>query len=218
MAKLKFKENGECVVCVIDTIEEGFETCEVVSMDFNDNHKEPYKSQFRYSKIKEKQKNSNFKAIIFTQFRDTTEVIFDKLKKIEGIVPKTFVGQTKKSSSEGKKKTGIDQKKQKEIIQEFSKGKIDILIATSIAEEGLDIPEVDAVVFYEPISSAIRKIQRAGRTARLRSGKLIILITKKTKDERSYYASNAREKKMYKTIKNIKQTLKNKTKNLQKKL
>jgi len=56
MAKLKFKENGECVVCVIDTIEEGFETCEVVSMDFNDNHKEPYKSQFRYSKIKEKQK------------------------------------------------------------------------------------------------------------------------------------------------------------------
>ena len=50
-------------------------------------------------------------------------------------------------------------------------------------------------------------IQRAGRTARLTKGKLIILITKKTKDETFFYVSNAREKSMNKAIENIQKNL-----------
>ena len=87
-----------------------------------------------------------------------------------------------------------------------------MLIATSIGEEGLDIPEVNAVIFYEPIPSAIRKIQRAGRTARLSPGKLIILVTKNTKDEIHHYASSSRERKMYKTIELIKKEMEEKKK------
>ena len=71
----------------------------------------------------------------------------------------------------------------------------------------MDIPEVGSVIFYEPVSSAIRSIQRRGRTARLSKGKLIILITKGTKDEFAYYTSRAREKKMEKSIKEIKEEL-----------
>jgi Fanconi anemia group M protein len=85
------------------------------------------------------------------------------------------------------------------------------LCATSIGEEGLDIPEVNVVYFYEPIPSEIRRIQRAGRTARLSKGKLAILITKGTRDEAYHYASIAREKKMKKTIESVKEDLKNKT-------
>lgn len=81
----------------------------------------------------------------------------------------------------------------------------------SIAEEGLDIPEVNAVIFYEPIPSAIRAIQRAGRTARLMKGKLIMLITKGTRDENFYYISRAREKSMHTVIQNIKKDLKQKS-------
>src|SRR3989339_1251076 len=83
------------------------------------------------------------------------------------------------------------------------------LLATSIAEEGLDIPEVNAVIFYEPIPSAIRAIQRAGRTARLKKGKLIMLITKGTRDESFYYVSKAREKQMHSAIETVKQGLTN---------
>ncbi len=79
-----------------------------------------------------------------------------------------------------------------------------MLCATSIGEEGLDIPEVNAVVFYEPIPSAIRKIQRAGRTARLKPGKLIVLITRKTRDEAYHWAAYHKEKKMYSTLNDIK--------------
>ncbi len=83
-----------------------------------------------------------------------------------------------------------------------------ICLHNSIGEEGLDIPEVSAVIFYEPIPSAIRRIQRAGRTARLSPGKLIILITKDTRDIAFHYASSAKERKMYKIIEAVKQELK----------
>jgi len=94
------------------------------------------------------------------------------------------------------------------MIEEFSRGEINILCATSIAEEGLDIPEVNAVIFYETIPSAIRAIQRAGRTARLKPGKLIMVITKQTRDESNYYVSKSRERKMQSAIAEVKSDLK----------
>ncbi len=149
----------------------------------------------------EQTSNPKLKIIVFTQFRDTATAIAKKLNEIENINAKVFVGQVKKGT------TGMNQKQQKQIIEDFSEGKINILCATCIAEEGLDIPEVNAVVFYEPIPSAIRTIQRAGRTARLMAGKLIMLITKGTRDETSYYVSRSREKQMHKAIGDIKEKL-----------
>ena len=154
----------------------------------------------------------NSKIIIFTQFRDTAATISNRLKLIKNANPSVFIGQAKKKNTNNEK-SGLSQKEQKQVIEDFKSNQLNILIATSIGEEGLDIPEVSAVVFYEPIPSAIRKIQRAGRTARLSPGKLIILITKDTRDVAFHYASQAREKKMYKTIDLIREELNNRNKN-----
>ncbi len=151
----------------------------------------------------EGQEQKELKAIIFSQYRDTALLISKMLNKIPGINAQIFVGQLKK------KETGLSQKEQKKTIESFSQGEINILCATSIGEEGLDIPEVNLVVFYEPVASAIRAIQRAGRTARLQKGKLIVLITKKTRDESFYYVSRRKEKKMHSAISEIKKELAN---------
>lgn len=158
------------------------------------------------------QKKQNSKIIIFSQYRDTVVKIKETLEKITNAKPNTFVGQAKKSHGHGEniKFTGLNQKEQSEIIRKFSSGEINILIATSIAEEGLDIPEVDEVIFYEPVPSAIRTIQRAGRTARLMPGSLKILITKDTRDQGFHYASISKEKKMRKAIDEIKDSFDNK--------
>jgi len=156
---------------------------------------------------KEIKENASAKLMIFTQFRETASSLFNKLSQINGINPSVFIGQAKKSNSKGIS-SGLNQKEQKEIIEKFRAGEINVLICTAIGEEGLDIPEVSSVIFYEPIPSAIRKIQRAGRTARLAPGKLIILITKDTRDEIHHYASSARERKMYKVINIVKEELK----------
>jgi len=160
--------------------------------------------------------NKDRKIIIFSQFRDTASIISKRLNELDGIRAKIFVGQAKKTNSG--ETTGLNQKEQRRVINEFSSGEINILCATSIGEEGLDIPEVNTVIFYEPIPSAIRAIQRAGRTARLIKGKLIILITRKTRDESYFYVSKAKERKMHESIHSIKEDMGNKFKDTQKKL
>ncbi len=131
-------------------------------------------------------------AIVFTQIRDTIPLIMERL---EGIKIRRFVGQAK-----GKDGKGLKQKEQKAILDQFRKREFNILIATSVGEEGIDIPDVDLVVFYEPIPSEIRTIQRRGRTGRSSEGRVIVLITSDTRDEAYFWAENKRESKMSKII------------------
>ena len=176
------------------------------------NHEHPKLNEANKIIKKEIELNPAVKIIIFTQFRDTANILSKNLNEINGINAKVFIGQASKAGEKG-----LNQKEQKQIIQEFSEGKINILCATCIGEEGLDIPEVNAVIFYEPVASAIRTIQRSGRTARLNKGKIIMLITKKTRDESSFHISRAREKKMKKAIEEVRGSLA-KTFEMQKKL
>ncbi len=150
--------------------------------------------------------NPKAKIIVFSQYRDTIVRICKELNSIPKTLARVFVGQAKRGS--GKESTGLSQKEQQQIIRDFAAGEFNILCATSIGEEGLDIPEVHAVIFYEPVPSAIRKIQRAGRTARLIPGELIILVTRGTRDEAYYWAAFHKEKRMHKAIDGIKQELK----------
>ena len=90
----------------------------------------------------------------------------------------------------------MSQKEQQQIIEMFRKREINVLVATSIAEEEIDIPNVNRVVFYEPIPSEIRGIQRKGRTGRSHIGNVTILITEGTRDEAYFYVEKRREQKM----------------------
>lgn len=141
------------------------------------------------------------RVLVFTNYRDTAETLVEQLKAVEGVRPARFVGQASRSETD----RGMSQKKQVEMIEAFKAGTHNVLVATSVAEEGLDIPQVDLVVFYEPVPSEVRAIQRRGRTGRKRAGRVVILITKETRDEASYWASKGKEKKMRKEIDALRQ-------------
>jgi len=147
--------------------------------------------------IKEVSNRKNL--IIFSHYRDTTMRIVKELEKFENIKVERFVGQASKRGDEG-----LSQKKQKEIIERFRSGEFNVLVATSVAEEGLDIPEVDMVILFEPVPSEIRSIQRRGRTARKKSGEVVILMAEKTRDEGYYWASKKKEKQMKLTVMELK--------------
>ncbi|MBW2982948.1 DEAD/DEAH box helicase [Candidatus Woesearchaeota archaeon] len=138
------------------------------------------------------------KFIIFTQFRITATVLKEELKDLA--TADIFVGQAKKGT------TGLSQKEQKRMVERFREGEFSILIATSVAEEGLDIPSVDGVIFYEPIPSAIRTVQRRGRTGRHSAGSVAILIAKNTRDEGYRWSAHHKEKRMYRTIAKLKKS------------
>ena len=131
------------------------------------------------------------RVIVFTNYRDTAEIVVNALSEVPGIAPIRFVGQASRL-----KDKGLTQKQQVEVLDKFRAGEYNVLVATSVAEEGLDIPSTDLVLFYEPIPSEIRSIQRKGRTGRQHKGRVIILVTKGTRDEAYYWSSKSKEKKM----------------------
>ncbi|MBI2101982.1 DEAD/DEAH box helicase [Candidatus Woesearchaeota archaeon] len=149
----------------------------------------------------EARQDSNVKIMIFNQYRDNALDIVGKLNSIGNVKARIFVGQQKKNE------TGLTQKEQKQLLEDFKNGLFNVLVATSIGEEGLDIPKVDLVVFYEPIPSAIRSIQRRGRTGRQDKGRVVILMAKGTRDEAYRWVAHHKEKKMYRNLASMRKKL-----------
>jgi Fanconi anemia group M protein len=146
--------------------------------------------------------NPGSRVIVFTNYRDTSELVTTALNQINGIKAVRFVGQTSKYRD-----SGLTQRQQTEIIEAFKKGEYNTLVATSVAEEGLDIPTTDLVVFYEPVPSEIRSIQRKGRTGRKHEGRIVVLMARGSKDEAYYWSSSNKERQMQKKIEELKHTL-----------
>ncbi len=143
------------------------------------------------------------RVLVFVKLRDSVKNITNKLK-LNGknlIKPARFVGQSTKSKDD----KGLSQKKQLEILEQFKQGQYNVLVSTNVGEEGLDIAECDLVIFYDVVASEIRFIQRKGRTARHREGKVIILYCKDTHDEIYMHIALNKLKKMNFNLKSGKQ-------------
>lgn len=141
------------------------------------------------------------KVIVFTEYRDSVDSIVGRLNGLgeEGISARRFVGQGRKGEERG-----MTQREQREVLDQFAGGEFNVLVATRIGEEGLDMPDVDAIVFFEPVPDEKRKIQREGRTGRQTPGKVYVLIAGGTRDEWSYYTSLRREAQMKRNIETLK--------------
>ena len=129
-------------------------------------------------KLKEILESVPGKSLIFTSYRDSVDLIFNKLTEM-GVSAGILIGKAGE--------TGLKQKEQIEAVQKFRDGIFQVLVATRVGEEGLDIAEVNQVIFYDNVPSSIRYIQRRGRTGRKDTGKLVVLIAKNTIDERYYW-------------------------------
>ncbi len=160
---------------------------------------------------KELAENKDSRIIVFTHFRETAQLVANALNEVPGVRAARFVGQASKGEDKG-----LRQKEQVELVEKFKKGEYNVLVATSVAEEGLDIPATDIVIFYEPVPSEIRSIQRRGRTGRARIGKVVILTIKGTRDIAYLWSSRNKEKKMKNELLWLRMLLKDKLKNVEK--
>lgn len=97
-------------------------------------------------------------AIVFCQYRSTVETIARFLSRSHPTVrPAKFIGQQHTASAKGQ-----SQKEQISVIESFRRGEKNVLVATSIGEEGLDIGNVDLIVCFDVLTSPVRMIQRIG--------------------------------------------------------
>ena len=70
----------------------------------------------------------------------------------------------------------INDSEQKKVVKLFSEGTYNLLIATDIAQEGLDIPECNYVIRYEFVSNEIGTVQSRGR-ARANKGQCSLITS-----------------------------------------
>lgn len=141
--------------------------------------------------------NPQAKIIVFSHYRDNIEEIYEELKEIPGCKPCYLIGQA------GEK--GLSQKEQIKVIEAFEKGEYNCLIGSPVSEEGLHIPAVDIGIFYDAVPSEIRLIQRRGRIGRVKFGKVIFILLRKSRDEAYYYTARRKEKKMKYSLKFLKE-------------
>ncbi|CAM9259423.1 unnamed protein product, partial [Choristocarpus tenellus] len=162
---------------------------------------------------------SSTRAIVFTQFRDSVEEITEFLSSEELLCVKPFIGQgrgrvgvTEGGGEDGGEREslgeallpkqrlkGQTQKEQKAVVKAFFSGEYNCLVATCIAEEGLDIGEVDLIVSFDALNSPVRMVQRMGRTGRKRAGKVVVLVTEGS-EETKLRNSNSKSKSIIKAL------------------
>jgi len=149
--------------------------------------------------INQIKKNPDSRILVFCHFRDSVNNIVKCFEEDEIIKMHKFVGQATRGIDKG-----LTQKEQITLLNEFKEGIYNTLVGTSVAEEGLDIEECDLVIFYDVVPSAIRSIQRRGRTGRKKEGKVFVLMAEGTRDEGYYWAEKAKERNMKESLEKIK--------------
>lgn len=148
--------------------------------------KHPKLYMLRGAVRKELEKNPNSKIIVFANYRNTINEILNFLKPEPTIKATKLIGQ----------KSGLTQKEQIKTIKDFEEGKYNVIVGTSISEEGLSIGSLDCSIFFDAVPSSIRRIQRSGRVGRIKPGKIIHLITRNTREQGYYWKSIKEEKRM----------------------
>jgi ERCC4-related helicase len=154
--------------------------------------------------VDELRANPSARVIVFAQYRDTVDRLVEEIERFgdPAVRPARFVGQTARGSE-----PGLSQKDQVALLNRFRAGEVNCLVATSVAEEGLDIPATDLVVFYEPIPDLIRTIQRRGRTGRARSGRAVVLVAEGTRDVGMNRGAVGRERRMHEMLERVQATV-----------
>ncbi|HYK92620.1 MAG TPA: helicase-related protein [Thermoplasmata archaeon] len=138
------------------------------------------------------------RILVFAQYRDTIQTI-QEILHADGWKTGRFVGQATRDAGD----RGMNQKEQASVLDEFRRGRFPILVASSVAEEGLDVPDVDLVVFFESVASEIRAIQRRGRTGRTSLGRVVVLLTQETRDVGHQKAEARREGAMRRIVRRL---------------
>ncbi len=175
---------------------------------FEQNVQHPKYAELKKIVLRQLREQPESKILVFNHYRDSIKEVVEFLQNNNDELLKNgdnpikatkFIGQATKGDEKG-----MSQKLQQGVLEELKDGTHNVLVCSSVAEEGLDIPSVELVVFFEPVPSDIRTIQRRGRTGRFGKGKAIILMAKNTRDEAFYWTSRHKEKKMKETLHSMK--------------
>ncbi|KAF9762801.1 hypothetical protein IL306_003334, partial [Fusarium sp. DS 682] len=116
-------------------------------------------------------------GIIFVKERATTYALCELLTEYPRIRDRYRIGAMVGASSSGSSKQNLyeySNAARSTVLDDFKSGAINLLVATDVLEEGIDVPACDLVVSFDEIKTLRSYIQRRGR-ARMRTSKMMLL-------------------------------------------
>lgn len=122
------------------------------------------KVRFLYDRLKQRYLSSPAtRAIVFVEQRLTAFVLCDlfKMANLPNLRPSVLVGVGQKGAESS------SWKDQEAALEDFRAGIVNVIFATSVAEEGIDIPQCNLVVRFDLYKTPIQYMQSRGR-ARMR--------------------------------------------------
>ncbi len=113
-----------------------------------------------------KKEETTGRVLIFCSKRSTVELVYKNLRE-QGVKAAMIHGK-------------MSQNQRLRVIEQFNKGDLKYLVASSVAARGLDIKDITHVINYDLSQDPQEYIHRVGRTARAgESGKAITLLSPK---------------------------------------
>ncbi len=103
------------------------------------------------------------KCLIFTQFKDTAVYLFENLKNIRNGVESIYGTEKDKSITAWR----FSPKANQHMHPDVSYPEIELLIATDVMSEGLNLQDCDQIINYDLHWNPVRLIQRFGRIDRI---------------------------------------------------
>ncbi|GMH38264.1 hypothetical protein BSKO_06148 [Bryopsis sp. KO-2023] len=151
--------------------------------------------------------NETFHGIVFVKTREGVYHLASMLRnhpQLRFLTPIEFIGHgraQRKASSKGYLDTdaaqdatkGMSGSKQREILDQFSMPGRHVLVATSAAEEGINVATCEFVVRYSVTETGIQRIQSRGRT-RKHNGVFFNIIEQESKEDEIFEKSRHEEK------------------------
>ncbi|KAK5189253.1 Dicer-like protein 2 [Exophiala xenobiotica] len=119
-----------------------------------------------------------FTAVVFVEQRATAILLSRLLHKLllgHGLSTASFVGTSNCSARPSQLKDITNFGAQKDVLQDFRDGKVRLLVATNVLEEGIDISACNLVISFDPPHNVKSFIQRRGR-ARARESEFVMLV------------------------------------------
>ncbi|XP_051850416.1 ATP-dependent RNA helicase DHX58 isoform X2 [Antechinus flavipes] len=103
------------------------------------------------------------RGIVFTQTRQSAHTLLLWLQERPTLRQLGIKAQVLTGAGHNSQITHMTQREQLEVIQRFRAGTVNLLVATSVAEEGLDIPQCNVIVRYGLLTNEISMMQARGR-------------------------------------------------------
>ena len=124
---------------------------------------------------------SDFRCILFVEQRVMTHVLAYVIKSDPQLQPYLRTACLYATDAPSIAGLSINKKQATENLAHFAAGKVNLLITTVVAEEGMDIPEANCVIRFDPLLNSVSFVQGRGRARQADSS----FVVMSERDERS---------------------------------